>query len=238
VGFGRGRPQAARLTEANRLSIMSGRTLSIFAVASPYAWDVVESARRSGFDVRCVDNFGGADPRLPGLVTAQQFDDPEVVFALGLSSATHRAAAAGQALSAGFLNPVALIDPTAILASTSELAHGVYVNAGVVIGSNTSIGCHANINRSASIGHDNTVEFAASIAPGAVLTGGITIKPVASIGAGAVLLPGVTVGRRAVVGAGAVVTKDVEDFAVVVGNPARLVRMLDTVDAVDVCPYH
>ncbi len=46
----------------------------------------------------------------------------------------------------------------------------------------------------------------------------------AKIGAGAVLLPGVTVGRNTLVGAGAVVVHDVPDGAVVVGNPARVVK--------------
>ena len=41
------------------------------------------------------------------------------------------------------------------------------------------------------------------------------------IGAGAIIMPGVTVGEGSVVGAGAVVTKNVEPFTVVVGNPAR-----------------
>jgi UDP-2-acetamido-3-amino-2,3-dideoxy-glucuronate N-acetyltransferase len=49
------------------------------------------------------------------------------------------------------------------------------------------------------------------------------IKTGASIGANSTVLPGLTIGRHAMVGAGAVVTKDVADFAVVVGNPARLV---------------
>lgn len=44
------------------------------------------------------------------------------------------------------------------------------------------------------------------------------------IGHGAIVLPGVTVGDGAVIGAGAVVTKNVEDFAIVAGVPARLVR--------------
>ena len=44
------------------------------------------------------------------------------------------------------------------------------------------------------------------------------------IGHGAIILPGVSVGIGAAVGAGAVVTKDVPDFAIVVGNPARLLR--------------
>jgi UDP-2-acetamido-3-amino-2,3-dideoxy-glucuronate N-acetyltransferase len=45
----------------------------------------------------------------------------------------------------------------------------------------------------------------------------------ARVGGGSVLLPGVTVGRNALVGAGSVVVKDVPDFAIVVGNPARIV---------------
>ncbi len=53
----------------------------------------------------------------------------------------------------------------------------------------------------------------------------------ASIGAGAVILPGLTIGERAMVGAGAVVTRDVPARALVVGNPARIVRYLDDDDA-------
>jgi len=41
------------------------------------------------------------------------------------------------------------------------------------------------------------------------------------IGHGAIILPGVTIGNGAVIGAGAVVTKDVEDFAIVIGTPAK-----------------
>ncbi len=48
----------------------------------------------------------------------------------------------------------------------------------------------------------------------------------ASIGAGVVLRPGVRIGKKAIVGAGAVVTKDVPDGAVVVGNPARVIKYL------------
>ncbi len=47
------------------------------------------------------------------------------------------------------------------------------------------------------------------------------------IGIGAVILSGVTVGRNAVVGANAVVTKNVPDFAVVVGVPAKVIEYLD-----------
>jgi UDP-2-acetamido-3-amino-2,3-dideoxy-glucuronate N-acetyltransferase len=49
----------------------------------------------------------------------------------------------------------------------------------------------------------------------------------ASIGSGAVILGGVTIGEGALVGAGSVVTKDVEPYTVVAGNPAKLLRKLE-----------
>lgn len=60
----------------------------------------------------------------------------------------------------------------------------------------------------------------------------LTCKPVeigdyAWIGAGATVLPGVRVGCHAVIGASSVVTKDVPDYAIAAGNPARVIKMLD-----------
>lgn len=55
----------------------------------------------------------------------------------------------------------------------------------------------------------------------------VLIRQGAWIGPGATILPGVCVGKYAIVGAGSVVTKDVPDYAVVVGNPAKVVKTLD-----------
>lgn len=211
--------------------------VTIVGVASPYAWDVVESASRAGLDVRCFDNFGGADIRLPGLETLTDSSPRDMPFVIGLASAPHRALAITDIAAAGFAVPEVLVDPTAIVAGTTHFGHCVYVNAGVVIGSNTSVGCATNINRSASVGHDNTLGFAVSVAPGAVLAGGITVQDLATVGAGATVLPGIVIGRGAVVGAGAVVTRDVNDFDVVVGNPARLLRAGESKGGSLRCPY-
>ena len=55
----------------------------------------------------------------------------------------------------------------------------------------------------------------------------IHIKKGTWIGAGASILPGVTIGEYAIVGAGAIVTRDVGDYEVAVGVPARVVKTLD-----------
>jgi carbonic anhydrase/acetyltransferase-like protein (isoleucine patch superfamily) len=73
---------------------------------------------------------------------------------------------------------------------------------------------------------------------------GVTVGDGASIGARAVCIAPVSIGRWALVGAGSVVVKDVADFALVVGNPARRVgwvgeagRPLErTADGTWVCP--
>lgn len=55
----------------------------------------------------------------------------------------------------------------------------------------------------------------------------ILIRKGAWIGAGATILPGVTIGKYAIVGAGAIVTRDVPDYAVVIGTPAKVIKTLD-----------
>ena len=66
-----------------------------------------------------------------------------------------------------------------------------------------------------------------------ILASPLELKPVVihddvDIGVGTVVLPGVTIERGAQVGAGAVVTRDVPAFAVVAGNPARILRMRES----------
>jgi len=57
--------------------------------------------------------------------------------------------------------------------------------------------------------------------------GKTVVKRGASIGAGSVIIGGVTIGEWAMVGSGSVVTKDVPDFALAYGNPAKAVAKVD-----------
>lgn len=55
----------------------------------------------------------------------------------------------------------------------------------------------------------------------------VTVHNGASIGANSTILPGITIGEKAMIGAGAVVIKDVPSHAVVIGNPAKIIRYLE-----------
>lgn len=60
-----------------------------------------------------------------------------------------------------------------------------------------------------------------------IIHGKVVIKDDAWIGAGAIILPNVTIGTCSIVGAGAVVTKDVPDYHVVAGVPAKIIKKLE-----------
>ncbi|WP_297114788.1 hypothetical protein [Thermomonas sp.] len=52
----------------------------------------------------------------------------------------------------------------------------------------------------------------------------MVVEECAFVGTGAIILPRLHIGQGAIIGAGAVVTRDVPDYAIVVGNPARSIR--------------
>jgi len=60
-----------------------------------------------------------------------------------------------------------------------------------------------------------------------IKTGKVLIKDGAHIGIGAIIMPGVTIGKGAVIGAGSIVTKDIPDYCVAIGIPARVIKEFD-----------
>lgn len=110
-----------------------------------------------------------------------------------------------------------LIENDVVIGNNVTIKSGVYLWDGLRIEDDVFIGpCVAFTN-------DKTPR--SKQYPEAFLT--TTVKKGASIGANATILPGITLGEYCMVGAGAVVTKDVPDYAVVVGNPATVARFLE-----------
>lgn len=117
-----------------------------------------------------------------------------------------------------------VIHPSAIVSSFVSLGTGNMLLQGSIVQAQCTLGNHVIINTGATIDHDCIIEDFVHIAPGAVLCGCVSIGEGSFIGAGSVIIPGKRVGAWATVGAGAVVIQDVPDYAVVVGNPARIIR--------------
>ena len=117
-----------------------------------------------------------------------------------------------------------------------NIGKGVYVDLNVAIGDNCKIQNFATIYQGVTISNDVFIGphvcFTNDIRPRAFMWGDnrlvkTVVKNGASIGANATIIAGVTIGEYAMVGAGSVVTKDVPDYGLVVGNPAKVVGKVD-----------
>lgn len=116
---------------------------------------------------------------------------------------------------------------TAHVSRFSEVGLGTVIMPQSSVNAEVSIGNHCIINTGSTIEHECVIEDFVHISPKASLAGNITVKKGAHIGIGACIIQGITVGENAVVGAGSVVLKDVPSNSVVVGNPARIIKMAD-----------
>jgi acetyltransferase-like isoleucine patch superfamily enzyme len=95
---------------------------------------------------------------------------------------------------------------------------------GITIGDDVYLGTLVQILAVNHVFYDTT----RPISMQGITAQGISIGDGSWIGSGAIILDGVRIGRNVVVGAGAVVTRDVPDYCIAVGNPARVIRNLRT----------
>ena len=147
-----------------------------------------------------------------------------------------------------FAHPTAVIDDGARIGAGTKIWHFAHVMSGAVIGENCNLGQNVVVSPKARIGNGCKIQNNVSLydrveledhvfcGPSMVFTNVINprahiarkheylptrVRQGATIGANATVLCGHTIGRYAFIGAGSVVTRDVPDFALVVGNPAK-----------------
>jgi acetyltransferase-like isoleucine patch superfamily enzyme len=149
-----------------------------------------------------------------------------------------------------FVHPHALIDEGAEIGAGTRIWAFAHILPGAVVGQDCNICDHTFIEGKVRLGNRVTLKCGVFLWDGVVVEDDVFIGPGAgfvndlrprskniyrkytstllrqgcSIGANATILAGIRIGRFAMVGAGAVVTRDVPDFALVVGNPSRFRR--------------
>ncbi|HCK21860.1 MAG TPA: N-acetyltransferase [Bacteroidetes bacterium] len=147
-----------------------------------------------------------------------------------------------------FVHPTAVIDNPCTIGKGTKIWHFSHVMSNCTLGENCNLGQNVVISPEVVLGNNVKIQNNVSIytgvtceddvflGPSCVFTNVInprsainrrgqyartTVKQGASIGANATIVCGHDIGRFAFIGAGAVVTKNVPDYALVVGNPAR-----------------
>jgi N-acetylglucosamine-1-phosphate uridyltransferase (contains nucleotidyltransferase and I-patch acetyltransferase domains) len=152
------------------------------------------------------------------------------------------------------IHPSAIIDPSARIGIGTKIWHFSHIMPDCEIGENCNIGQNVVISPKVVLGNNVKIQNNVSVytgvrceddvflGPSCVFTNVINprsfidrkdefrptlVKKGASIGANATILCGITIGEYAMIGAGAVVTKDVEPYALIVGNPGRKIGFVD-----------
>jgi sugar O-acyltransferase (sialic acid O-acetyltransferase NeuD family) len=145
----------------------------------------------------------------------------EFAVAIGGDRGADRLEIASRLSEAGLTSATA-VHPSAYVSPTAHFGIGCQILAHATVGVEVELGEQCIMNTGATVDHECRLAAGVHIGPGATLAGCVTVETCAFIGAGATVLPRIRIGRQAIVGAGAVVTKDVPDFAVVYGVPARV----------------
>jgi sugar O-acyltransferase (sialic acid O-acetyltransferase NeuD family) len=116
------------------------------------------------------------------------------------------------------------IHPNSIIASNVIIGEGSVVMAGAILNPDVKVSKHCIVNSGAVIEHDCILNDFVHISPNASLAGNVIIGEGTHVGIGAVVIQGVKIGKWATIGAGAVILNDVPDYAVIVGNPGKIIK--------------
>jgi sugar O-acyltransferase (sialic acid O-acetyltransferase NeuD family) len=116
------------------------------------------------------------------------------------------------------------IHPSAQIAASVRIGEGTAIMAGAVVNADSSIGACCILNTRSSLDHDSVMNDFSSLAPNATTGGYVAIGAYAAVSLGASIIHRRHIGKHTVIGAGAVVLRDIPDYSVAYGTPAKVVR--------------
>lgn len=115
-------------------------------------------------------------------------------------------------------------DKSSIISKNVKIGNGTVVMPNAIINSDAIIGDHCIVNTAAIVEHDCNIEDFVHIAPNSTITGNVKIGIGSFVGANTTIIPGIKIGKWCVIGAGSVIINDIPDYAVVVGNPGKIIK--------------
>ncbi|MEI7581207.1 acetyltransferase [Runella sp.] len=143
----------------------------------------------------------------------------QLIISIGANHIRQKVAAFIQHRFGKVIHPAALLDESVKVGEGSVVLHRAVLQADV------QVGRHVIINTSASVDHECIIEDFSHIAPGAILCGNVRVGEGTIIGAGTIVTPNLTIGKHCLIAAGSVITKNIPDFAIVRGNPGRIIKI-------------
>ncbi len=190
--------------------------------ASGHGRVVADIARKNGYkDIIFIDD---GDNEFINFNTFSQEFTKVLHIALAIGENKVRSKIFEKVQKAGY-EIVTLIDTSAIISSSVKIEIGTVIMPGVIINANAYIASGVIINSGAVIEHDIEIGAYSHVSPNVSLAGGVKVGSFAHIGIGSSVIQNITIGDNVVVGAGSVVIKNIKDNMVVVGNPARQIRV-------------
>lgn len=166
-------------------------------------------------------------PVLGGTELVESLTGPDVYFVNLITRDTKTRYETTRAIVAAGGKLTNFIHPSIDL-TMCKLGVGIYLQEAVVVQAGVEIGDNSSIHMGALIGHETIVGSSVFIAHAVSVSGCCHIGDGTFIGTNATILPRIKIGSWVTIGAGAVVTKDVPNYAVVVGNPGRVIKFKDS----------
>lgn len=124
-------------------------------------------------------------------------------------------------------NYQSLVHPNTSISKRAKVQEGTVIMAGVSINSEVNIGKHCIVNTNASVDHDCIIEDFVHLSPNVALAGNVTVGEGTHLGIGTSVIQGIKIGKWCTIGAGSVIIRDVPDYAVVVGNPGKIIKYIN-----------